>query len=206
MLSRAHQFLFIHVPKTAGNSLQRVLVGYSEDRLTNRYAHHDGWERFELESPGLEVQKHSTLAEYRAQLAPEVFSGLFKFTCVRNPWDRCVSHFFSPHRGNVAWTPASFRAFIDEEVTPIHHFLRLEESERVSAFDHLDAALRFEHLEADFADLCRRLGLPEPRLPSVNASRRKSYGTYYPDDELVALVARRFAPEIERFGYTFGPS
>ncbi len=34
MISLEHRFLFIHVPKTAGNALQNVPKDYSEDTIT----------------------------------------------------------------------------------------------------------------------------------------------------------------------------
>ena len=39
-------------------------------------------------------------------------------------------------------------------------------------------------------------------MPEYNRSSREHYLKYY-DDELQALVRKRFAPEIERFGYAF---
>ncbi|PYL57175.1 MAG: sulfotransferase, partial [Verrucomicrobia bacterium] len=39
-------------------------------------------------------------------------------------------------------------------------------------------------------------------LPRYNRSTREHYSKYY-DDELRKLVRKRFAREIERFGYAF---
>jgi N6-adenosine-specific RNA methylase IME4 len=97
MISLRNRFLFVHIPKTAGNSIQSVLCDYSEDRIVTRGGQ-DGVERFEVRSAGRELEKHSTLADYYRELGEETAAGLFKFTCVRNPWDRMISFWFSPHR------------------------------------------------------------------------------------------------------------
>jgi hypothetical protein len=204
MLSRAHNFLFIHIPKTAGNSVQRALLGFSEDEMVLRGAHQDGVERFELRSPTLKIHKHSSLADYRAQLDSERFEGLFKFHGMRNPWDRCVSFFFSPHRGPVAWSPEAFETFIDTAVIPSHVFLQKGPNDP-NPFGNADAVLRHEHLAADFEQVCARLGLGPLVLPRVNASERGDYRSYYRNDRLIARVAEKFAPEIKRFGYAFDP-
>ncbi|PYK53769.1 MAG: hypothetical protein DME48_10390 [Verrucomicrobia bacterium] len=98
MISFQKRFLFIHIPKTAGNSIQSVLRDYSEDELVALRSEQDGVERFGLRNPKYKLKKHSTLADYRAALDETDFGNLYKFTCVRNPWDRLISLYFTPTR------------------------------------------------------------------------------------------------------------
>jgi len=42
MISIKHNFIFIHVPKTAGNSFQNILKNYSEDKIVSPL----NWNRF----------------------------------------------------------------------------------------------------------------------------------------------------------------
>ena len=62
--------------------------------------------------------------------------------------------------------------------------------------------LRVETLGEDFAALCAARGLTGIELPRKNASARGDYRELY-DDETREVVARGFAADIERFGYTF---
>jgi hypothetical protein len=65
---------------------------------------------------------------------------------------------------------------------------------------------RYETLADDFAEACRRIGIAQPALPHRRQAndRGRDYRRYYSDD-LAALVAQHFEPDIRRFGYRFDP-
>jgi hypothetical protein len=198
MISFQKRFLFVHIPKTAGNSIQSILRRYSEDEIVALRPEQDGIERFGLRNPNYyEIKKHSTLAEYRAALGEERFSGLYKFTCVRNPWDRMVSYYFRPAQKAEAWDRKEFKKLI-LKVLSVADYLRLDEDK--DPFGNVDYIMRFENLADDFRSVCAILGIPDAQLPQYNRSNREHYSKYY-DDELRELVSKRFGPEIERFGY-----
>ena len=69
-------------------------------------------------------------------------------------------------------------------------------------FGNVDYIMRFENLADDFRAVCARLAIPSAPLPQYNRSNREHYSKYY-DAELCELIRKRFAPEIERFGYAF---
>src|SRR5215831_10615147 len=50
MISISHNWLFIHIQRTAGNSLQSVLAPYSEDELVGG-GFRDGTDRFDVRGP-----------------------------------------------------------------------------------------------------------------------------------------------------------
>lgn len=66
----------------------------------------------------------------------------------------------------------------------------------------IDFLIRFEELESDFSEVCRKLDIPAKRLPHRNASKRAHYSEYY-DNELIDAVAERFSEEIELGQYRF---
>ena len=200
MISFRKRFLFVHVPKTAGNSIQTVLRDYSEDQLVALRKEQDGIERFGLRNPKYKIRKHSTLKEYRDVLGDEQFRSLCKFTCVRNPWDRMVSYYFTPTQQPEHWNAKKFRGIISKAAS-IADYLRLDQQD-TDPFANVDYIMRFENLTEDFRTLCDRLDIPPPTLPRYNRSIREHYSKYY-DTELRELVATRFAAEVERFGYTF---
>jgi hypothetical protein len=200
MISFQKRFLFVHIPKTAGNSIQTVLRHYSEDEIVALRAEQDGIERFGLRNPNYKIKKHSTLAEYRAALGEARFRDLYKFTCVRNPWDRMVSYYFGTTPLVEAWDRKEFKRLILKAVS-VAGYLRLDRDE-ADPFGNTDYIIRFENLADDFRAVCARVGIPDAPLPQYNRSDREHYSNYY-DAELRELIRKRFAPEIERFGYAF---
>lgn len=213
MISTKYQFLFVHVPKTGGNSIQDALREHADDELVCLAAHQDGVERFEVRNRKYDLVKHSTLRDYKRELEPDFFARLYKFATLRNPWEVMVSFYFSPHAGRKEWDRATFAALVGE--TPVfRHYVNLEAEPGMlrkltgrgysTPLDHdLDFIIRYETLEADFRRVCERVGLPAYDLPHRNKSSRAHYTSYY-DEELVELVKRRFAEEIEWGGYRFG--
>lgn len=205
MISLKYGFLFIHIPKTAGNSIQNTLRNYSEEKVVSITPYQDGVERFEVRSDKYEIHKHSSLLDYREQLGRDIIDGLFKFTCVRNPWERMISFYFSPHRGKVSWDKEEFTRLINS-VKPVKDFISMAEVNETtpeSSFDNMDYFIAFEELEQDFNKVCLKIGIPPVKLPHRNVSKHKHYATYY-DDELIELVNKRFIEEIEYFGFEFG--
>jgi Sulfotransferase family len=200
MISFQKRFLFVHIPKTAGNSIQSTLRDYSEDQIVALRKEQDGIERFGLRNPNYKIKKHSMLSEYRDALGNEQFRNLYKFTCVRNPWDRMVSYYFTPTQSPEAWDRKRFREIISKAVS-IADYLRLDRNEE-DPFANVNYIIRFENLADDFRTVCGTLGISPATLPRYNRSSREHYSRYY-DDELRHLVQTRFAAEIERFGYTF---
>ncbi|PYJ29749.1 MAG: hypothetical protein DME89_02645 [Verrucomicrobia bacterium] len=128
MISLQKRFLFVHIPKTAGNSIQSALCDYSEDQLVALRKEQDGIERFGLRNPNYNVKKHSTLREYRDALGDGQFRNLCKFTCVRNPWDRMISYYFTPTQSPENWDRKKFRGIISKAVS-IADYLRLDRDE-----------------------------------------------------------------------------
>ena len=200
MISFQKRFLFVHIPKTAGNSIQSILRDYSEDELVALRGEQDGIERFGLRNPKYKIKKHSTLAEYKAALGEVQFGDLYKFTCVRNPWDRMVSLYFTPTQDIGVWDRKKFKKAIVKALS-VADYLRLDKGEE-DPFGNVDYVMRFENLADDFRTVCGTLGISPTTLPQYNRSSREHYSKYY-DDELRELVRARFAAEIERFGYIF---
>lgn len=201
MISMKHRFLSVHYPKTGGNSVQEVLRWYSEDSIVCLNPLQDGEERFEVRNDDFATHKHSTLMNYQSVLPADAFDMMYKFTTIRNPWERMISLYFSPHRQITNWDRAEFIVLL-AEAQPLRKFVGLDDESEILG-SHLDTLMRFEYLDADFQLVCERIGIEYEPLLKRNQSVRRHYSHYY-DDELKELVANKFRDEVIFGKYQFG--
>jgi chondroitin 4-sulfotransferase 11 len=210
MINYRYKFIFVHINKCAGQSVRRSLP-------------HNLFKR--------DTRGHNTIMHYlelcrRKGRDPSEY---FKFTIVRNPWDKVVS-FYHYHRRRkwelFPWTVETEpdfttflqRLFVDNNGALAHeifqkrsgastHHLRLRNSlDWVTGPDGrilVDFIGRVENLQDDFDQICDRIGIRRRRLPHANRSTHKPYWEYY-DDVSRDIVAGRFQRDIDYFGYRFG--
>ena len=215
MISRAKNFIFVHVPKTAGNSVQNALFPYSEDERTVE-GEQDGVERFGVVHPGTGLWKHSSISDYQKALEPAFFDAALKITILRNPWDRMISaYFYSIEQDAVRagrendsaleFDEGGFREFISKRFGYRGLICGRNPDGKLRKIDQhsIDVFLRFEHLQEDMDALADRLGIARVKLVQRNASRHRPYTSYY-TDSLRDVVAERFARDIAYFGFKFG--
>lgn len=195
MFSFQHKFIFIHIPKTGGNSIQNVLASYSDDQIVCNNSRQDGKEMFEVANDRNNLTKHSRLLDYNNELSEEFMNEAFIFTCIRNPWERMISYYFSPHRGEKAWSKKNFVATLDEVCSSEYYLIQASKKLEIKY-------IRFERLASDFKKICLSLGIACDQFPHRNKSNHSNYQKYY-DAELIEMVAEKSAFEISKFGYSF---
>ncbi len=216
LLSIRYNFLFVHIAKTAGTSVRSTLERYRRrdpyflaQFICSRISHLTG-HRIACKLP-----RHAKIIAAQEMLPHEQFQGLFKFAFVRNPWDLQVSsyHHLRRERPHLVGD-RDFEAFLRYKLDPqrpyqyhIDTSIELQTDYLVDLHARIlvDYIGRFERLEADFREICRRIGIRQPELlHKRQATDRKDYRSYYTPDT-AALVAERFAADIDRLNYRFDP-
>jgi hypothetical protein len=226
VVSEKYNCLYIHIPKTAGQSVETFFLSLHgltwEERDALLLKHNPD------PALGPERLAHLKASEYvdLGFVPPDAYDGYYKFSFVRNPWDRLVSEYkYGRYKRE-----SDFKAFVRSGL-PEKDDYSDEYRHIIPQYDYLyhadgrllvDFVGKFEHLQRDFDRVCAKLGIEESTLPHVNAARHKKgtkkkilgmfakkpppkrhYTSYY-DDETKAIVGEMYAVDIATFGYTFG--
>lgn len=210
IISHSHQFLFVHIPKTAGTSIELALEPFAtqvkrfpENRLARTLRIKANY----LTLPRRRMfSRHATARTARRYLPAAVFERLFKFAIVRNPWDRLSSeyHYLLRKQNHRLHRQVHAMSGFAEYVAWQTKLRRPTQSSYV--YDQagkllVDFVGRFERLNEDMLCLQEMLGI-ELDLPHVNRTKRNDYREYF-DAQSRSLAEDYFREDIERFGYTF---
>ena len=191
MINHDKKIIFVHIPKTGGASIESLFCA----------------------SPLYGKEKHLMSHEYD----PKYLKSYFKFAFARNPWDRILSYYFFRLKKNYEMFGHgdSFSNWIkflgncrdnDYKNNFFQFYLSIQnQSEFIFRNDYLmvDYVGKFENLQQDFNAICDKAKMSRRRLPHKNKSHHKHYTEYY-DDETRQIVAKKYAKDIEYFGYEFG--
>jgi hypothetical protein len=211
MICRKRKILFIHIPRTGGQSIEHMLFptyGFRDEENTNiLYGWNDklGW------------LNHMTCREIKGHnyVSNGEFKNCFKFAFIRNPWERLVSEYAWKFPGNFRlfrqfcsdileqeyekWAagyrdPIAFKQHLREQYKYIYNNQgRLE----------IDFLGRYENLAVDFLEICKLRGLKCGKLPLYNKSEHRYY-TYYYDKVTREIAGRIYREDIRIFNYQFG--
>jgi len=193
MISHKYKYIFVHIPKCGGSSIEKALlklegISFPGGSMPLKNLDKATGDEFLLGGG----RQHITIDQY-----PD--AGYFKFAFVRNPWCRMVSEYI--WRRQVFNLPEnSFRQFILNPPTS-------------KAVDHLWPQLwftkdkmnfigKFENLQDDFNAVLGRLNLPQQKLTHENFTQHNPYWEYY-DDETRKVIAERYKSDINYFSYEF---
>ena len=195
MINHKHKFIFVHIPKTGGTSIEKYILGNASVAKKQN-------------------NKHNTVTEYMNKTG-KLFDKYFSFSFVRNPYDFLVSYYkfrMKMINGEFGRTErfmrkkyfkSNFKHWImnnfynDPRVITHLDFLSYDSKLKV------DFIGKFENLQEDFNIICDKIGIPQQELPHINKTKHEHYTEYY-DEETKQIVAEKYAKDSEYFGYKFG--
>lgn len=195
-LESDNKIVFIHIPKTAGNSIIKSLFG-------------------------MPATGHHRASQYQKFSAIQ-FEDSFKFAFVRNPWDRLVSAYHYLKQGGIGVYDIEFRDKYLSNFNNFDDFLhKLSDplfSARITRWPHfkpqttyllcqdnkisIDFMGRFETIQNDYEEICRILRISR-KLNTENSSNHKDYRTYYRSSRLIEIVSDVYAADCELLNYEF---
>ncbi len=182
------EFIFIHIPKTAGTSMTKIF--------------------------GEAFQKHNTAKEVIEIIGKKKWNNAYKFTVVRNPWDKVFSWYkfrVKLNQSKMATNPISFKDWVActyGEPKDKYYYYRaknfmpqldwLKNDEDIIDMDNI---IRFENLQEDFKIVAKELGINSV-LPHINKTKETYYRDYY-DEETKKIIKEWFHEDIKTFGYKY---
>lgn len=212
MIDENKKILQIHIPKTAGQSLSKLLFP-EKDFLNINKGDLSGATR----TNDVGVWNHLTYDEILkfSDLTHEKLKECTKVTCARNPWDKLISSWKYFGASSIP-----FNEFVDMVADKDHpkrhslykHYERERTIEQVfrpqvdfimhegvSVVDHL---LHMETFDEDCKKLLTALGRDSSEVPKINTSKHKHYSEYY-DKSTKEKVAEMYKEDISFFEYAF---
>ncbi len=189
MICNEKKFIFIDICKTAGSSINKAFG-----------------KRYQC------MGKHHTITnivgdyDFCTNLTQEQIDNYFKFTIVRNPYDRIISLWLWGSKAyykdysfkdfviavkNKKFTDHNFVRFI-----PMVNWLRNEKGELT-----VEYIGRFEKLSKSVSEICEKIGVPLIQLEKVNAAVGRKHYTEYYDQETKEIVKNLYSEDFSTFGY-----
>ena len=197
MICHKHKCIFIHIPRCGGTSMEISITGKN-------------WWAVERSTKHL-------IASTAQKVYKPYWNDYFKFSFVRNPWDRMVSmskfsKFYGVDLDNGNINISKYlKKFPQIEVDPRSKskgdkFEPIKNAVFLNILNvELDFVGSFENINEDFEFVCESIGGAPFSLVNDkwHQSKHKHYTEYY-DDETRQIVAEKYAKDIEYFGYEFG--
>jgi hypothetical protein len=215
MISNKHKCIFIHIPRTGGTSIENTIWPKVSKRQEK-----DLWNGFiddynnKYQTGGLQ---HLLGYQIKNIVGPEVYNDYYKFTIVRNPYDKIVSQFFYINKRKDLQTFLAhnkgdeFKFYLDKIAKKKHvqwepqvNFVLDENGETI-----VDFIGKFENFNNEVTKVLEKTGLDKKyfglvkrSIPHINQTVRNNYQTYY-DDESKEMVEQLFKKDLEFFNYKF---
>jgi len=199
-----YRAIFVHIPRTGGHTIDSLL-GHRRNKEKDK------------------VRRHAYPHEYK-KMFPKDWETYFKFTFVRNPWDRVVSA-WTRSRGQNNYLVKD-KKYIDNPewfkenlFTPFNEYIqnKLSETYKTGHFTPQELWLfrkpkkpyeydfigKFEDFEKEVERLLELLQIKKPeKILKISPSNKKDYHEYY-DNKSIRVVKELYGKEIDFLGYTY---
>jgi Sulfotransferase family len=203
LISIKYQFIFIHIHKTAGTSIESALQKYLspfEITLSRSRQEH---------IKAKELKENLEKFWQGLHLTQQSFDNYFKFAIVRNPWDHQVSLYYHILRDpthfqhNTVKNLGNFERYIEWLVKESCQPLQKDFLDDLNGNIIVNFIGRFENINYDFQEICQKLNL-QAQLPHLNKNinSRNKFCNYY-NSKTQQMVYEYFQQDIDFFNYSF---
>ncbi len=225
IVSQSHKFVFVHIPKNAGTTVETLLMDHLDPaqdlHVSEGATLPDNREAFGI-GEDAKLLKHITSHRLRRALYNGLYDQFFSFAFCRNPYSRCYSAYtFAVRRAQADQRRETkfgedsdrdrskflTRSFDDicanlPEIAKEHRLFR-PQTFWLREPDSVDYVGRLEHLAEDMRAIYTHLGLPLQQLDHIPTENQKAAKGAWKEMSLSAQSAIRefYASDFDRFGY-----
>lgn len=208
-ISREKKIIFVHIPKTAGSSIEKALQIYGIDnRGSNTYSSQILFGQYRCQDK-IYFAQHLYAKEIKKEVGGNFYDNCFSFTFVRNPYERIVSEYIY----TKLHTKMNFAQFVHDVVVKNNKLPLKKDRDRHCKNQKsfilgkngkilVDFVGRYERLNDDLKKIQKITGISFKNLLHINKTRKKNYKSYY-DDETKKIIAKVYKEDLEMFGYDF---
>lgn len=201
MICHKTKTIFIHIPKTAGQSVEQYFInlrGLDWENRSSLLLRPCSDPRF-----GPERLAHLSAREYVecGHISQSDFQNYNKFTVIRNPWERIISLY-----NYLADPGVTLNMFFLNKVVPRivagDYFVQPQTSYLLDSEGNflIKDILEFSNLKEEFPALLHKYSLPQMVLPYRNKSKSKNSSAIV-TSTFIDHVAKYYMDDIEKFSY-----
>lgn len=222
MISHKHKFIFIHVPKCGGMSIESALRSFECERVLRHG---------EKNSSTPHLMKHATALDFKNNI--KNLNDYFKFTFVRNPWSWAVSNFLfnegrhAPYLKNLEKSGYKiYKRHLNSHVEKngvlwqrniqnvfefwLDWWIKACDPSQSMMFNDengnslVDFIGKLEDFQTDFDIVTSSIGIREIKLPHRNKSKKlqMQYKNYY-NNNSKKMIEEQFKDDLNLFNYAF---
>ncbi|WP_263834161.1 sulfotransferase family protein [Salinibacter sp.] len=220
ILSHEHEFIFVHIPRTAGTRLSKEIckkigikkwreyIGEPEE-LINREGNYMG-NKYSGEYRRWEGNKHISAVDLKKRLDKDVWKSYFKFAVVRNPWDRVLSLYLKRIKDSALPSriinncKICFNSYLNMKFNIGFGGYKRQTDFILDREENmfLDYVGKYERMESDLRKISEKIGIDLNVKGKYDSTMERDYREFYlfGSEKIIEDI---FIEEIKMFGYSF---
>ena len=200
-ISHKHKAIFVHIPKTAGTSIERALEIRALDK--EAYRHRD---EFMIDGVKYALQHYTAEMLMQEEAIRPRWKSYYKFAFVRHPYSRVLSEYFwvkGKKDQELEFDHQDFKDHLKSYHANMNTDHKLSQTQYLYSSSGtllVDRVFKFEQIKASFRVLSNRLKLKSKLEHAQKSSNLTSYTSKLDGDDK-DFIYELYKDDFENFNY-----
>jgi hypothetical protein len=200
-----NKYIFVHIPKTGGSTVISRLN-------TPKFIHNFAASSMQIMYKDMLCINGHIPAFILREFRPETFGKYYKFTFVRNPYDRTISEFLWLHREEELETMTQQEIVDKFDVWLFSYYIERNTSRKCTQKWYIfskekrklliDEIYRFENFEEDFSKLIQKLNVIPKNMDILKKSKIEIDRNLLLTEKNKQYIYAIFKEDFDYFGYS----